>query len=618
MDAVEAIKRQIDLVEFVGRVTPLQKAGRSFRGLCPFHTEKTASFYVFPDRGTWRCFGSCGEGGDLFSFVQKRENVDFRGALRLLAAEAGIQLNVDDAKKRGQHARLAAVISAAVDFYQRCLSEPGGDAAREYLIAGRGLSAETIATWHLGWAPAEWRTLRAFLANRGFDDREMVAAGLLVEGEDGREGYDRFRGRVIIPIADERGEFVAMGGRGLHGEEPKYLNSPQTALFDKSRTLFGLDHAAAAIRQAGSVVVVEGYMDVLGPWQAGTTNIVATMGTSLTAQHAQLLRRYAHRVVLAMDPDAAGQSAAERAGSLVLGLDTPETMARSAQAADSLASGADIDLRVAALPTGKDPDELARQEPGTWRQVVSSAVAFPDFLLARLLGPGRPESAVESRRLVDRTVPVLTAVADPVERAVYVQRVASRLGISEEAVLDRIRQLAPRRHGLPPRRPTAREPDAAPAEDFLLAILLRHPQLRQAFHSYPETLFSSALGREVFARWVRGVEAEPDDHDDPVAQRIRDLHARRLPPLSEREAKAAADEKVNEILKDRIMLHQAARAAEIAELEHRLGANRIAEIGLSAWQGGLAEEAEQEIAEASMENLQLGLSIHRREMPNPR
>lgn len=618
VDAVDAIKRQVDLVEFVGRVTPLQKAGRSFRGLCPFHTEKTPSFYVFPDRGTWRCFGSCGEGGDLFSFVQKRENVDFRGALRMLASEAGVQLSVDDARKRGQHARLAAVMSAAVDFYQRCLGEPGGAAAREYLTATRGLTAETIATWHLGWAPGEWRALRAFLANRGFDDREMVAAGLLVEGEDGREGYDRFRGRVIIPIADERGEFVAMGGRGLHGEEPKYLNSPQTALFDKSRTLFGLDHAAAAIRQAGSVVVVEGYMDVLGPWQAGTTNIVATMGTSLTGQHAQLLRRHAQRVILAMDPDAAGQSAAERAGSLVLGLETPETMARSAQAADSLAAGADIDLRVAALPPGKDPDELARHEPDAWKQVVNGAVAFPDFLLARLLGPGRPESAVEARRLVDRTVPVLTAVRDPVERAVYVQRVAARLGISEDAVLDRLRQLAPRRQAAATRRPETREPDAAPAEDFLLAILLRHPQLRHAFRSYPESLFSSALAREVFARWLRGGDHELDDEDDPVAQRIRDLRGRRLPPLSEAEARTAADGKVNEILKDRIMLHQAARAAEIAELEHQLGANRIAEIGLGAWQGSLATEDEQPIAEASMENLQLGLSIHRREIPNHR
>ncbi|GMV85326.1 MAG: hypothetical protein AMXMBFR80_11820 [Dehalococcoidia bacterium] len=612
MDVVEAIKRQIDLAEYIGRVTHLQKSGRSFKGLCPFHTEKTPSFYVFPERGTWRCFGSCGEGGDLFSFVQKRENVEFRDALRLLAAEAGIQLSAEDGRRRSHAERLSALMSAAVDHYERCLDAEEGQAAREYLVQKRGLAADTIKAWHIGWAPDGWRGLRDFLRNRGYEDRDMIDAGLLVEGEDGREPYDRFRGRVIIPIANERGEFVAMGGRGLHGEEPKYLNSPQTDLFDKGRTLFGLEHNAAGIRETGTVVVVEGYMDVIGPWQAGFRNIVATMGTSLTEAHARLLRRFARRVVLAMDPDAAGLAAAERAGGLFLGLDTPERMAQAARSADAIAGAADMDLRVAPLPPGKDPDEIARDAPDTWRGAIDQALPFAEFLLRRIMGPERPQSPMEARAVVDRLRPVLVAVRDPVERAMYVQRVARHLGVSEEAVLERIRASTPGRFARPAQRP-AEAP--VTAEDVLLAILLRYPHLRHQFRSYPESLFSGAVGREIFRRWLHQEDFAQAPEDDPIGTRARMLATRRLPPLSDAEARMAADEKVRDILRDRIIQHQAARAEELADAERVLGANRLAELALEAWRGEIPGDEERELAEALIEELQLGLSIHRREVP---
>lgn len=612
MDVVEAIKRQIDLAEYIGRVTRLQKSGRSFKGLCPFHTEKTPSFYVFPDRGTWRCFGSCGEGGDLFSFVQKRESVDFRGALRLLAAEAGIQLSADDGRRRSHVERLSALISAAVDHYERCLESDEGQAAREYLFTVRGLLPDTVKAWHIGWAPEGWRGLRDFLRNRGYEDRDMIEAGLLVESEDGREPYDRFRGRVIIPIANERGEFVAMGGRGLHGEEPKYLNSPQTELFDKGRTLFGLEHNAAGIRQTGTVVVVEGYMDVIGPWQAGFRNVVATMGTSLTETHARLLRRFGRRVVLAMDPDAAGLAAAERAGGLFLGLDTPERMAQASRSADALAGATDMDLRVAPLPPGQDPDEIARGAPGQWRAAIDQALPFAEFLLRRIMGPERPQSPMEARTIVDRLRPVLVAVRDPVERSMYVQRVARHLGVSEDAVLDRIRAGAPGRSVRPVQRPTE-----APvtAEDLLLAILLQHPHLRHQYRSYPESLFSGAIGREIFRRWLHQEDFGQAPDDDPVATRARLLAARRLPPLSGEEARMAADEKVRDILRDRIIQHQAARAEELADAERALGANRLAELALEAWRGEIPGDEERDLAEALIEEFQLGLGIHRREVP---
>ncbi len=612
VDVVEAVKRQVDLAEYIGRVTQLQKSGRSLRGLCPFHTEKTPSFYVFPDRGTWRCFGSCGEGGDLFSFVEKRESVDFKGALRLLAAEAGIQLTPQDARRRSHAERLTALMSAAVDFYQRALESADGAAAREYLTEKRGLAEATIQEWRLGWAPDGWRNLRDFLRNRGYEDRDMIDAGLLVEAEGGREPYDRFRARVIVPIANERGEFVAMGGRGLHGEEPKYLNSPQTDLFDKGRTLFGLDHSAAGIRQSGTVVVVEGYMDVIGPWQEGFANLVATMGTSLTESHARLLRRFARRVVLAMDPDAAGLAAAERAGGLFLGLDTPERMASAARVADALSGETDIDLRVAPLPPGKDPDEIARDDPKVWQAAIDGALPFAEFLLRRIMGAEKPASPMEARAVVDRLRPVLVAVRDPVERAMYVQRVARHLGVAEDAVLDRLRALQPARASRP--EPRQVQPPLS-AEDVLLAILLRYPHLRLQYRNYPESLFSGALNRELFRRWLHNDVFDEPAEDDFAALRARGLRARRLPPLSETEARQAAEEKVRDILKDRIIQHQAARAEELATAEREIGANRLAEIALDVWRGELPAEAEREVAEALIEELQLGLSIHRREAP---
>jgi DNA primase len=614
MDVVEAIKRQVDLVAYVGRFTTLQKSGRSFRGLCPFHSEKTPSFYVFPDRGTWRCFGACGEGGDLFTFVQKRESLDFRAALRQLAAEAGVQLQQEDPKRRSYVERLAAIVSAAVGFYQRQLHEPDGADAVAYLTGARGLTAETIAAWHLGWAPPGWHHVRDFLLNRGYSEADMVAAGLLVESDEGREPYDRFRGRIIIPIANERGEFVALGGRGLHGEEPKYLNSPQTEIFDKSRTLFGLHLAGESIRASGQVVVVEGYMDVLGPWQAGYRNVVATMGTSLTRHHAALLRRYAPRIVLAMDPDAAGLNATERAGGLVLGFATDEQAVATARSADAISTEVEIDLRVALLPAGRDPDELVRDDPAAWERATAQAQPFIEFLIFRMLGDARPASALEARHLVDRLRPVLLAVTHPIERGMYIQRVARHLGIGEDSILERLRQSRIARSAGPPRAERARP---LTDEEVLLTLLLRHPGLRLAYRNYPESLFTGALEREVFRRWLRDPETAADPVDE-AGQRAQALAGYRLPPLSEPEARRAADEKIRAILRDRIRLHQAARAEELSAAERELGSRRLAELAIAAWKGEVPPGPEREIAEALMEEFELGLSIHRRETPPTR
>jgi DNA primase len=612
MDPVAEIKSRLDPAEYIGRSTRLQKAGRNFRGLCPFHTEKTPSFYVFPDRGTWRCFGSCGEGGDIFSFVQKRDNVDFRDAMRVLAAEAGVQLTAESPQKRSRREKLAAIVSAAVDYYQRGLASPEGAAAREYLTEKRGLRQEAIDAFRIGWAPDEWRGLRDYLEGRGYDEADILDSGLLVESESGSQPYDRFRGRITIPIADDRGIFIGMGGRGLHGEEPKYLNSPQSELFDKGRTLFGLHVAGPAIREAGTVVVVEGYMDVIGPWQAGFKNVVATMGTSLTEQHAAILRRYAHRVVLAMDPDAAGLAAAERAGGLFIALDSPENMAQSARSADAFVANTELELRVAPLPAGKDPDEVARDDPAGWANAIDNASTYAEFLLRRIMGGETPESPLEARRLVDRLKPVLIAVRDPVERGMYIQRVAAHLGVREQDIAERIRQRAPVGRREPMRRERGQLVDPT-TEEYLLVILLHHPELRGDLRILPPTIFSNALDRELFNAWMAGNDFDEPPGEDPVAMHGARLKASRFAPLTPEMARKETQNKIRFILRERAIQHQLAITEQVAEAERVLGTRAVMEAANEAWMSALPTDRVTELAETVIEQMELGLSIHRRE-----
>lgn len=611
MDAVTEIKRRIDPAEYIGRSVKLQKAGRNFRGLCPFHTEKTPSFYVFTDRGSWRCFGSCGEGGDIFSFVQKRENVDFRESLRILAEEAGVELSARAAEQRTRAERLSGIVSAAVDFYEQQLAGDQGADARAYLAEKRGLNEETVQRFRLGWAPDEWSLLRDYLLGRGYSDEDALAAGVLHESDSGGAPYDRFRGRVIIPIADDRGVFVGLGGRILGDGEPKYLNSPQTEIFDKGRTLYALDVAGEQARESGTVVVVEGYLDVIGPWQAGFRNLVATMGTSLTERHAARLTRFASRVVLAMDPDSAGMAAAERAGSLLLDFGSPEAMGAAQRSAEAITADVDLDLRVAPLPAGQDPDDLTRENPEAWRAAIENATPFARFLLERLIAGSRVDSPLEASRIVDRLRPVLLAVRNPVERSAHIQGIARRLGIAERAIADRLRVQA---RG-PQSRPEAEVVAVrAPAEEALLSTLLHHPGLRADLRHLPPDLFLDALDREIVQRWRHDeLDAIGKDDDDPIAARLARLHARREPALTPADARERASDLIRHIVRERLIQRQSAVTEELAEAERELGAARVTEVAHRAWLGALPSEDTIELAEKAIEELELGLSIHRRE-----
>ncbi|HIP73589.1 MAG TPA: DNA primase, partial [Anaerolineae bacterium] len=317
MRVTDEIKSRLDIVDLISETVSLRRSGRSYAGFCPFHPNtRTPAFFVFPETQTWRCFGACAEGGDIFSFVMKQNGWDFKEALQNLAKRAGVELQPRkpvDKKKKAREEKLTALLSAASDyFHQLFLHAPQAAVAREY-IQKRGLTEQTIEAFQIGFALHSWDACRSHFNGQGYTDEDLLAVGLLTENPDKGTRYDRFRNRLLIPIRDVDGRTVGFGARTLEKDGiPKYLNSPQTVLFDKSRLLFGLDMARRHIREARQAVIVEGYMDVLQAWQAGFRNVIAQMGTALTEAQLRQLKRYTKTFVLALDADAAGMKATLR------------------------------------------------------------------------------------------------------------------------------------------------------------------------------------------------------------------------------------------------------------------------------------------------------------------
>ena len=611
MDAVAEVKQRIPLTDFVSRTVKLQKSGRNYRGLCPFHTEKTPSFYVFEETATWRCFGSCGEGGDIFSFLQKRENMDFREALEILAREAGVQFSPRTPESLKEEDRLNACLSLAVDFYQENLQKSHGEDARKYLLKDRGLSQETIDHFKIGWAPDEWRILRNKLKENGFSDEEGLAVGVLAESDKGGLPYDRFRGRVIFPIQDNRGNLVGLGGRILGEGEPKYLNSPQTKLFDKGNILYGLNEATKTAKDSEVIVLVEGYFDVVSSWQAGFKNVVATMGTSLTELHARSLGRVVNKLVLALDPDTAGQNAIERAGRLVLDMSTESTTRASVRNAENFSSKADLDLYVALLPDGQDPDLLVRKDLNAWEKAITEAVPFIHFMLDRIIENEPFETPQESRRLVERIKPILSVIRDPVIRGRHIQDVARRLGLAEEYVNRAIKNGSKQSQG---NRMTDEE-TVFSAHEVLLSTMLQNPGLRDEVENLPPDLFTNSIDREVFIDWLNKPlqDSENSTSTDFILERREYLFSRRAPNLELTEVKKRARDLIKHILRERLIQRQHAVTQEVAAAEVTHGIGEVQKVAHDAWLGHLPEDATVDLAETVIEELELGLSLHRQE-----
>ena len=434
-NVIEEIKERLDIVEVIGGYIPLQKAGRNFKALCPFHTEKTPSFYVFPDTGTWHCFGACGTGGDVIRFVEKKERLDFRGALQLLARRANVDLDRGrDPQVISQLNRLREINTlAATYFHHQLLNRPEAAAALSYLRQ-RGLADETMVQFQLGYALDGWDHVIGYLSERGFGLDDLEAAGLIVRRDDGG-GYDRFRGRVIIPIRDSQGRVIGFGGRILGDGEPKYLNTPQTALFDKSNVIFALDMAWRAIVARDQVVLVEGYMDVITAHQRGFANTVAAMGTAITPQQLKRLQRYTNNFIFALDADAAGASATLRGVHTVREtLANPSVPVPTARGRIRFEPRLGAAVRIAAMPPGQDPDDVLRNNPDAWRALLESATPLLDYSFSQAVAEADLSTAQGKALVVRQLLPTLSEIDDAVERRHYVGRLSTLAGVTEREI----------------------------------------------------------------------------------------------------------------------------------------------------------------------------------------
>jgi DNA primase len=597
--AIEEIKRRLDLVDVIGQSVQLKRSGRNFKGLCPFHSEKTPSFYVTPERGTWRCFG-CGEGGDVFTFVQRRDNLEFPEALRILAERAGVEVGrpaPPDPERRERRDRLHAILESAALLYRGTLGDAGGAATRAYLDR-RGVSRAAIERFGLGYAEPTGRALAQHLTRAGYGLEEAVEAGALGQSEDGRI-YDRFRGRVMFPIRDGEGRMIGFGGRALaDDQQPKYLNSPQTELFDKGGSLYALDQAKAAIRSAGRAIVVEGYMDALIAHQHGFANVVATLGTAITDKHIHELRRQAPEVVLCLDADTAGMRAAVRGSDVALGStvdESPRIPIPRSRGMGAFYLGRRTRLRIAVLPAGRDPDDVIREDPEMWTRLIDGALPVVDFVLASLHDRHDLTSGDGRREAVREAMEIIQELPDPIERARYIQRLAQLLNVPESFLLQTA-GTRPRRVGAaatpgPPPAEPVRVGYEEKLQDLVLALLLRGPG--DAAPPDPAD-FESAAHRAILDRLLALRPIEPRTFLETVA---RDLGPAAEPVVErllrvDRETERLVAEVVAKELEIRTLKlrelrlfrqHQAlnsvvAEAERLSEAEHRTYQERLAHI----------------------------------------
>ncbi len=485
-DTVQQIKNKLSIVDVVGAYVKLTKAGRYYKGLSPFNKEKTPSFFVNPDRGSYYCFSS-GQGGDMFTFTEKMEGVDFRGALKILAEKAGVPLVYEKGQDRSKTDRLREAVSRAEMFFARNLDE--GSAAYQY-ARSRGLTAEVIKAWNLGLAPDGWRALFDELSAAGFTTAELLAAGLIKEA-DGKAGtyYDRFRNRLMFPIRDAAGRTVAFTGRALDpDDQAKYLNSPETELFKKSEVLFGMDRAKDAIRSRGFALLVEGQFDLILLHQIGFQNTIALSGTALSPTHLSLIKRYAENLMLALDADRAGLSAS----------------AKNAFAA--LTSG--MRVKAVRLPPGKDPADIAKESPQVFVEAVKAAESIVEFFLSVLSA-----SEKDQHRLViavERTVlPLVAAMKSSLEREHFVGIVSRRLGSSPEAV-----RAALPKHSAIKEEDTVSTNVSAEKPAVLGTREKQELLLRAVIATYPETQLAKRLKDE----YARIIGTPPGE--EPLPERV--------------------------------------------------------------------------------------------------
>ncbi|MDI6711103.1 MAG: DNA primase [Bacillota bacterium] len=492
-DLVAEVLARADILEVIGEYVRLERKGRNYLGLCPFHQEKTPSFTVTPEKQMFYCFG-CGAGGNIFKFIMLKENLTFPESVRWLAERVGVHIPEHAPAQNPEQERAWRANALARDFYRETLEhDPAAQAARDYLDR-RGITAATRQRFELGFAPAGWDALLRFLGRHGYTPEDLVRLGLAVRSERGSV-YDRFRNRIIFPVHNVRGQVVGFGGRVMDDSQPKYLNSPETPVFAKGRELYGLHLARQSIREQGLAAVVEGYMDVITAHQHGQENVVASLGTALTREQARLLTRYTMDAVIAYDADAAGVAATIR------GLDILQD------------SGCRV--RVVSIPDGKDPDDYLRQHgAGEWRSLVDRAASLLEYKLQHALAQTGASTVSQKLVVLRQVLPALRGMNSEVEREEGIQTIARALGLSWETVRGEWRKFAARGienwpdsdkiakklHNMIGKRPPARQK----AEAGLLYLILENPALIDTVRQeLGEAFFADAGHQRIFDTLVR-------------------------------------------------------------------------------------------------------------------
>ena len=546
MSTVDDIRARLDIVDVVsGYVPDLKRTGKNYHARCPFHQERTPSFVVFPDTQNWRCFGGCATGGDMFSFVMRTENTDFTGAMRLLAAQAGVR--IEERRQRNDDDPLYALNDAAQQFFKQSFIAERGAQARAY-AEGRHIGEDAAARFGIGYAPSTGGELLRSLGALGFNDDLLLRSGLVLRGDDGTPSRDMFRGRLMFPLRDVDGRIAGFAGRSLDGSDPKYINTPQTSVFDKGRMLYALDRAREAIGVEGEAVVVEGYMDVIAAHEHGYRNVVASMGTALTETQVALLKARAQRIVLALDADAAGQEAMlqslrttwELVGSVAAGRRRTEVLNRP----DDISS-----LRIALITEGKDPDELIRNDPAQWQRLLADAVPAVEFLIHAEASRLDMGSAQGKSALVERLLPVVFAVPNWADQERYFSTLAEIVGVpvaTLEAAVGRM-------HGPLYSRQRARRPapeagnrelesvftvaEHDPLEERVLALLAQDSEfLAQVDEVDPDTFVRPENRAVLFALRDAGtMEGAIAQLDGQLADRLVRHSLEALPPADRKQ-----------------------------------------------------------------------------------
>ena len=424
MDSViEEIKQRLDIVDVISSYIKLEKVGANYRALCPFHSEKKPSFFVSPARQIWHCFGACNEGGDIFKFVMKIEGVEFGDALRILAKRAGVELKPRDPALQTARKRLYDICEIAAKFFEKQLSSTKkGEKVKEYLYK-RGIKDESIYEWRLGYAPDVKDALSKFLRSRGFKEEEIIKAGLAIRKDEGGI-YDRFRSRIIFPIFDLNSQVIGFGGRifGKEDEVAKYMNIPNTLLYDKSKVLYGLNKSKMFIRQEDNCVLVEGYIDAIMSYQAGVKNVVAVSGTALTPFHLKILKRYTNNLTTSFDMDIAGNSATKR------GID--------------LAQKEEFNIKVVIMPKGLDPADIILQHPEDWENLVKSAKSIMEFYFESAFSSHDANTAGGKREISNILIPVIVNIPNKIEQSHWIGELSKKLGVSEQSIEEEIKRQA--------------------------------------------------------------------------------------------------------------------------------------------------------------------------------